>query len=247
MLLEKWYSDCILEGEAQLRYRANLTLGPVTVGYAGTVNSAGFLHSEFRLRPVRLPEIVNGCAVWPLQEDRQLTWSGAQALPHTLFTGSCGELTWSPCVLSGQVHDGETLQGRGYLECLRMNFAPWRLGLRTLRWGRYCGEAHSLVWIEWIGANALRLLLVDGNAEGFAAIDPLGVRSARGHDLRFDTPTRFIHGPLGGNVAGALPWALRRLRFFRGVEQRWLAQAELALPSGARERGNVVFEEVSWP
>lgn len=34
MYLEKWYADIVEDGQVQVRYLANLQLGPVTLGYS---------------------------------------------------------------------------------------------------------------------------------------------------------------------------------------------------------------------
>lgn len=249
VLLEKWYGDYVSGGVAHVHYLANLRMDPMTLGHVGAISSDGQSSGRFVLRPVSPPSAVGGRVVWPLERGGTVAWSGAQARPIRLFAGIKGEIAWNPWVLNG-LASGERFQNAaGYVECLTMDFGPWHLGLQALRWGRFCGARESLVWIEWQGATSLRLLLLNGRPIGLDRVDGDGVRSLQGHELRFESPRKFVAGPLVQTAFGALPGAvaLRAVRFFRGVQERWLCDAQLKLPAGRSDSGCALFEELRWP
>ncbi|TAN48887.1 MAG: hypothetical protein EPN19_15300 [Betaproteobacteria bacterium] len=249
MQLEKWYADYVADDEAHVFYRANLRLGPVTLGHVGALASAGPATGRFVLGSVALPTVDGGTVSWPVDGRDALRWSGAQARVFALHRNADFDLSWNPWVLNGTVNGGARGSARGYVECLRMNFSPWRLGLRVLRWGRFCGARESLAWIEWQGDTALRLLLVNGEPAGLESLSRTEVRSTQGHVLHFEAPRKFGGGPLARYAFGALPGAsvLAAARFFRGVQERWLCSARLSTPLRESDAGCAVFEEVHWP
>ena len=57
---------------------------------------------------------------------------------------------------------GKVVKGLGFLERLDMTLAPWKLPIQELRWGRFLSDRESLVWIDWRGSQACRIVLQNG-------------------------------------------------------------------------------------
>ncbi len=252
MILQKWYADVVDAGRVTVLYRANLKLGPAVFGYARTFDGSGGEDTIVRVGGVALPQPIDGSLAWPAhdpQDSRDWRWAGCQDREIGLWRRDRQSLSWNPLVLNGVV-SGRALSpaARGYVERLSLDFGPWRLGLQCLKWGRFCGHAHSLVWIEWQGSNALRLALVDGQRRAVNEITH-GVVRCDGARLALSNLQPLVKARMSdGALRGLhLPHRLGALQFFRGVESKWLAAAELSLDDGTADSGHAVFEEVVWP
>jgi hypothetical protein len=250
--LEKWYCDRVDGKAVEIRYRARLRAGPVALGYCGRLDGGGVRTQSVRIPSVRMPVAEGGLVRWPGEApgggEGDLTWSGARDCPLVLFQDQHRVLQWNPLVLRGRIlrSDGSEA-GQGYVERLSMDFAPWTLGIRTLRWGRFCGERHSLVWIAWDGRIARRVALVDGVAAPLDHLAQNAVRAGEAH-LALEPGRELVREEIGNGALRPLDWipmpALRR--FFAGVEVRWHAPASLRLPGLPPDRGDVVHEVVTW-
>ena len=128
--------------------------------------------------------------------------------------------------------DGRTLRGRGYAEVLSLSIAPWRLPIHELRWGRFAGERHGAVWIEWLGPHPLKLVLLDG-----ARVDAMP-------PLRLSDEVVLRSGRIGETALRLLP---RRLPGLGLEETKWRSRGELALPGEPPDRGWAIHEVVRWP
>jgi hypothetical protein len=109
-----------------------------------------------------------------------------------VFDSPEGAVDWECLVPSGAATVGP-LGGLGYVERLRLTVAPWRLPIRTLRWGRCLTPRHSLIWIDWLGGSDRHFVFLDGvpvpDLPAVAFSDTLTIRDA----------------PLGSSVLGAIP------------------------------------------
>ena len=254
MYLEKWYADTISNGHTQILYRANLHLGGATIGYSGILSPTCRSHVSVSLRGTALPTLFDDRICWPATANEPLLiWHNARSRARDLWQHDGRKITWNPLVLNGKSNTGEPHHraGGGYVERLTMNFAPWHLGLDLLKWGRYCGPKHSLVWIEWCGQFPMRLALLDGVDESLESADRRVIRT-RNAQLDIDNPVEITDEPLGTGALRPLSWirmfaAQRVQRFLAGVETKWVAEATLTTQSGETERGTVIYEEVRWP
>ena len=251
MFLEKWYADVVDEDCVNVLYRANLKLGPAVLGYVGRITAGGRASSSFVPGGVELPRDLGGAVAWPASaswNDQPSSWAGSQAREITLWHQGRQRLTWDPLVLNGAVAGaGLSPEARGYVERLTLNFGPWRLGLVRLKWGRFCGQRHSLVWIQWEGEIAKQLALVDGQACELheASRERIGCTGATLHltQRRALVQESMAEGALRGLP---LPRRLTALRFFQGLETKWFACGRLELDGQAADAGHAVFEEVVW-
>jgi hypothetical protein len=251
MLLEKWYADVVDPNGVNILYRANLALGPTVFGYQGRISAGGRASSTFVPGGVEVPRERDGAVVWPassVEEGQALRWTDSRPCEITLWREGKRWLTWNPLVLNGTVTGWQLLpEARGYVEKLMLNFGPWRLGLQRLKWGRFCGQRHSLVWIEWEGRVAKRLALLDGQASQLHAASRERIDCV-GASLRLTARRALVEAPMSdGALRGLhLPRGLAALQFFRGLETKWFAAGSLELGGEAADRGHAIFEEVVW-
>lgn len=246
MRLEKWYADCVSGNEVEIEYRARLQLGPLIVNYSGRLGRDRSADVSIGGAGLAMPRICDGALHWERGGARPpWIWRNAQRRPITLWHDRQKSVVWNPLVLNGR--SGRADGDRGYAEKLTLDIAPWRLGIDTLKWGRFCGERHSLVWIAWEGRIPRKIALLDGEEQPLVAAHREEIRTERAR-LRIANPEEIIREPLG---AGALK-ALGPLRvfatgkFLSGIETKWLAVADLELEGIVVDHGSVVFEEVVW-
>lgn len=250
MFLEKWYGDFIENGQAHIRYRANLKLGPFSIGYTGFLQQGQTGTSDIALGHVSLPSIRDGNLHWPIANNGSaIIWHGAKLRQQQLLNERGRLLTWDPVILNSEVAvDGVKCARRGYAERLTINFAPWHLGMKGLKWGRFCGKKNSLVWIEWAGKLHKKFALLNGGAVSLleANRDAVIAENAR---LTFDAPSEIVSERLESGALKALGF-LRMFaaqRFLAGIETKWIAEACLEMPGEAADQGYAIYEEVVWP
>lgn len=244
MIFEKWYGDVFSGGRLQIYYRANLTLGPVVIGYRGCLSNEGRTLSRISLGGIPLPCIEGGALTWPCDDGTSMVWNNASTRPIELWSDRSKMVTWNPIVLNGNLmHSG----ARGYAERLTMSNAPWNLGLKLLKWGRFCSEHNNLTWIEWHGSYPLRLALLNAQPVTLNEATRQEVRTSSA-TLRFHAPRALISETIGSNVlkGWSLPIGRSARAFLRGYETKWLAEAELEIGGMSPDAGHAVFEEVSW-
>lgn len=246
MRLEKWYADIVDDGRATILYCANLQLGPLCIGYRRTIGRGETESAQFRLGEARLPRIERTALVWP--GPARLVWNGCASRAQELWNRGARTLTWNPLVLNGEVSGTRlSARARGYAERLTLEFGPWHLGLASLRWGRFCGSAHSLVWIEWQGRHDKCVGLLDGQAcEVRMHGQDVHCGGAR---LTLGERTTLLQAPIAHFARYTAPLFAKAgaLHFLRGTETKWLAQARLDFGGAEPDRGYAIHEEVVWP
>ncbi len=226
--LTKWYADAVsAAGDWWIGYCARLARGSFTVSYSSVLDSAGDRHS---LRAVDLTTAPG-----------EIRWSGlgvearwvasVPPLKATVYECADGIVEWECLVPSGAASIGP-LEGLGYVERLRLTVAPWKLPIRTLRWGRYLSDRHSLIWIDWLGDYQRRFVFLDGG--------PIPDLPA----ITFEDTVTIRDGALGSTVLSAVPGLDRiaPLRMFQVREQKWRSRARLM-----GDHGWAIHEEVTWP
>lgn len=251
MFIEKWYADVVDDQRVDILYRANLKVGPAVLGYEGHIASAGRASASVVPGGIELPREGEGSLSWPASaagHDAALRWADSQSRDIALWRDDRRLLNWNPMVLNGRVSGfGLSAQARGYVEKLTLNFGPWRLGLARLKWGRFCGQRHGLVWIEWEGRIPLRLALLDGEAGQLreASRERIACDGALLHltQRRALVEESIADGALRGLRLPRRPVALQ---FLRAVETKWFALGTLESDNAAADSGHAIFEEVVW-
>lgn len=248
MLLEKWYGDWISPEGPHVLYSASLSLGPFAMSFDGGYAPGGTSRGRFRSGKAPLPILVDGTLRWPA-DDGVFVWESAAPRPMTLRSINRGAVTWDVVVPSGRVTGPNIAPGQiGYAERLALRVAPWRLGIETLRWGRFCGRSSSLAWVEWLGMDPVAISLLDGH--------PVRLREASlerviadGVELTIEITRPFVESALGEGLLRTMPWPsrIRPLAFLSGIERKYAGRGLLHRQGSAPEDGDVLLEEVHWP
>jgi hypothetical protein len=256
--LSKWYLDCVGDdGDALVAYAAMVRWGPVALRYASTL----------RRRPGQERATVDTTlreVPWPGDAGRDVTWDApllglegrwkslAGPIEATILESDEGRVQWrcvAPSARATVVHAGAPLEGRGYVEVLTLTLPPWHMPIDELRWGRFLGERHALVWIDWRGPHERRLAWLDGVEARPASVEPEGVTTEGGDVLTIEPGGLMRQGALGRTALAIVPAVDRLLpvRILAADETKWCAPGVLDVRGQPSDRGWVINEVVRWP
>jgi protein-S-isoprenylcysteine O-methyltransferase Ste14 len=254
--LSKWYMDCVSEaGDVVVAYRAELRwrrirllFASVLVGRAGEVPT-----SLSTVRASAEPELIRRALSWscPALGVEGRWHSLAAPVGDTMFESEKGRVEWLCHQPRGDAEitvGGRSVRGLGYAEHVKMTIEPWRMPIDELRWGRFVGQHHSLVWIDWRGGYSKRLVLLDGSDVGPCLIDDSGVTGDPGTlKLSIDEGRVLRSGSLGKTALARVPRLGRfPARILAVEETKWCAPGTLDGAPG-RDHGWVIHEVVRWP
>ena len=231
--LTKWYGDGVsAEGVCRIGYWAELQWGGFTVKYAAVMEGDGGTRTTVRAGAG--PRKEGGGYRWE-EPGLGVDWRWEAAAPGyraELMEG----VRWDCVMPAARAEVG--FAGDGYLERLELTVAPWRLPMETLRWGRYVGSGDSVVWVEWEGAVAGKVMLRRGEAV-----------EALGDELVLREEKTLRCGALGESVLGAVPGLAARLpvRMLRAEETKWLSRGAVRRDGAVVSEGWAVHEVVRWP
>jgi len=249
MFLDKWYADVVAGDKLAVLYRAQLRLGPFSWGYQGTLRNGFAREGLFSWKKPQdgLPDAASQNRQLAFKTDEGLAvWQYDNRRAFQLWTDGDHRVVWEPLVLNGPVSG--SLTGRGYAERLTLDIMPWKLGLKRLRWGRFCGARHSLVWIIWEGKIPRHLALVDGTE--IPSVEATDKTISAG-DCRLDIADAQLvaDAPLGSGALARMPWPkkIAPAHFLNGHERKWFAHGILARAGAVVDQGSVVHERVDWP
>ena len=187
----------------------------------------------------------------PHVEEDRIAWGDVELTRRTpefgatLLESPDGSVNWQ-CVMPSadarlRVGDRE-LHGRGYAEILTMTLPPWKLPIDELRWGRFIGDAHSIVWIDWRGRHPLTLILRDGvTVEGLVRDDEVTSGDVA---LSISDSVPIRAATLGESlprVAAVLPGRLGSAK-----ERKWCSRSTVRRGTQVIDRGWVVHEVVTF-
>ena len=254
--LGKYYVDLVTaEGHYFVGYSAHLKWRAIKINYRATLHHPSFLGVSAG------PSLSSRDGL--VDDDSVLTWRSpklgfegqwrrlASAERHVLHQEDKGLVDWNCSQPSARVQlttaSGATFHGLGYVEFLKLTIPPWHLGLRTLLWGRFVSEDHSVVWIEWQGKHDLILLICNGQR---AANPRISENYVRCDDFElFLEPAEIIReDSIGNTLVSKIPSVLRAapVEFLSGKEQKYVGRGRLAFVGGSNHTGWVIHERVSW-
>ncbi len=177
----------------------------------------------------------------------------ARPLDATVLEVPEGRVHWhclQPRADASIAHAGSVLRGLGYVERLTVTLPPWSLPIDELAWGRFLGDRHTMVWIDWRGPHARKLVWLDGEEMGEGAgVRRRSITSACGDvSLTIEDGRVLRRGALGKTALAVVPAIDRVLpvRILAVDETKWCARGVLAV-LGTRDEGWVIHEEVRWP
>jgi hypothetical protein len=256
-LLRKWYLDIVTDqGVAAIFYAARLNWGLVRTGYASALYAAPgeAPHEQATHRQIEWPREENDAITW---HSRPLGVQGswrrdAAPIERTLADDPAGSIQWTCHMPRARViaHVGDAcLEGLGYVESLCLTVPPWKLPFRILRWGRHASSRHSVVWIEWTGADQRRWVWLDGLLQPAAMLADAGLSGLEGGSaLRLEPHRDLRDRPVLSTIGGPLPTLARRLAgpLGRMHERKHLARSVIVSNGRELDQGWTVHEEVTW-
>jgi hypothetical protein len=243
--LSKWYGDCISEsGDVRIAYCARVRYGHLKVNYSSLLDGESVSHS---LRRAKIVE--DGQRLFWDAPEVSAIWTGEDAeLRATVFESEAGSVEWR-CVMPKGNACMNGVRGLGYAEQLRMTIAPWKLPIRTLRWGRFLTPKTTLIWIDWLGPFANRIVFLNGRRVVAETLDDGGLLLDNEVRIAFDRAHVLRQGRLGSTVFAAVPGIGRiaPARMFGVTECKWKSRATMQAPGGPAEDGWCIHEVVNWP
>jgi hypothetical protein len=266
--LSKWYLDCMTPGgDAVVVYAAELGWSRIALRYASVLElEGGRPRVATSLRGHESPVARDGSLAWssaPLGV--RGTWRAiAPPVEETLLDSGDGSVVWRCLQPASRValHLGaaesgastRAVDGLGYAEQLTTTIAPWRLPIQELHWGRFVSEPDgdgvhdSLVWIDWRGPHAVRLVL-RGGARVDADVSEERIGLADGSALTLDRRDVLREGAIGGTVLGAIPQLRDAVpgRILGVHERKWRSRGVLERPGRRPIEGWAIHEVVRWP
>jgi hypothetical protein len=215
--LRKYYVDLVTaEGCYFIGYSAQLSMGRIRIKYSAALRHPSMLGIN--------PGPVLSTRDAPVEHESVLTWrnprSGfdgqwrrlASAEKLVLHKSTSGIVEWDCQQPSAQVQlataSGATFHGLGYVEFLNLTIPPWQLGLRTLLWGRFTSDSHSVVWIQWQGKHALTVLICNGEKVANARISAHDVR-CDDFELSLEPAVTIRENSIGETLISRIPSILK--------------------------------------
>ena len=254
--LGKYYVDFVTsEGHYFIGYSAQMNWLGIDVNYRATI------HHPLIDGVKSGPSLSSRDA--PVLDDSNLAWSApklgfdghwqqlSSATNHVLRRDDDGLVEWNCMQPSAHARlttaSGDTYEGLGYVEFLSMTIAPWHLGLRTLLWGRFVSEHHSVVWIVWQGKYPLALLICDGQKITNPRISDENVK-CEDFELTLERADTIRVGSIGETLISKIPSILRTasVEFLGGREEKYVSRGKLIYVDGSSHTGWVIHERVSW-
>ena len=243
--LSKWYGDCISEcGDVRIAYSARVRYGHLNVGYSSLLDGEAVSHSVRRAKIVDEGPTLSWAA-----PGLNASWTRQDAeLRAAVFESEEGTVDWR-CVIPKGSACINGVRGLGYAEHLRMTIAPWKLPIRTLRWGRFLTPHTTLIWIDWQGSFRTRIVFLNGQRVSAETLDDSGLILDNGVRVSFDRAHVLRQGSLGSTVFVAVPGIARiaPARMFLVDECKWKSRARMQAPGGPAEDGWCIHEVVNWP
>lgn len=244
MWLAKRYFDVVSsEGAFVIGYDAVAALGPIPLRYRALLSSDPALRrTQYAVgRPA--PDFPAN-----LTFGGEVQW-GLTAPSMPALSAVSGPMEWRLEGIGFPVRVGSaarTVSGRGYVETVRLSAPPWRLGVRSIRWGRFAGERSWACWNIVDGDWPIRLLVIDGEPREPEQVSENRLGAGRAQIELGEAVTPVQDGDVTQSELRAVTPLIRILAGRRfGVHQRKLVRrARLTTHTGFREEGLAMDELV---
>ena len=250
--LTKWYLDCVTgSGDASIAYTGVVNWGPIRLHYSSLLESAAeFVTTKHSLRPQTEPSINLGSLRWrsgALKIDGE--WqSDSPEMRETVFASDAGSIEWR-CLMPRAQARIHNRVGLGYAEHLSITIAPWKLPIRTLRWGRFATQSDWIVWIDWLGDFTRRIVYRNGQIAPTALVEDGQIEFCDGARLIMDRSLILREGPLGATALSAIPGVRDTFpaRLLKMNECKWRSRGRFEGPGISTVEGWAIHERVVWP
>jgi len=254
--LRKWYADCVSDsGDAIIIYFGFARSKKISLYYSCLLQLIGNEppRAQYSIRRSKEPIFDGATLSWRSPAFRfEGIWKTVDAhYSETVFSSERGTVEWN-CLqprATVEICFGKSrLRGLGYSEQLLMTVPPWEIPIERLLWGRFLSDTDSLVWMDWRGPVAKRVLLHNGAALIGREVTEDGVICASGEELTFSERVALRKGTLGSSALGKVPGATKFLpRQVLGVQEtKWRSRALLRKSTGL-SCGWAIHESVIWP
>ena len=250
--LSKWYMDCVTSsGDASIAYAGSVHWGPVRLHYASLLESTGdCITARHSLRGQAEPNFDRGLLRWqPEALKMDAEWKADSPEIHeTIFASDAGSVQWH-CLMpraQARIHDRV---GLGYAEHLTITIAPWKLPIRTLRWGRFGTRSDWIVWIDWEGSYSRRIVYRNGQMALTSVLKDCQIEFLDGARLALDRSLVLRAGPLGATALSVIPGVRDTFpaRLLTVSECKWRSRATFEGPGKSTVEGWAIHERLDWP
>lgn len=256
--LDKWYLDIVEEkGNVLILYAAILKWHGFSIPYKRVLHYNNIQVAEkSEFSSLQLPEINGKVISW---EDSGLniygSWSQMTAgISQQLMHTDEGELRWN-CFPINDAHviwKGMPILGKGYADQILMTIAPWKLGLRSLIWGRFISDQHFLIWIQidlentrskwiWYNGQAMEDPLIE---ENIISVPEKGLKLFISDDVPL-TKGRIIQQVMKG-ILSFIPFLSFPKKFLSSKELKSRARGELITNGNMIFNGWVIHERIQF-
>jgi len=250
--LSKWYLDCVTSsGDASIAYTGVLNWGPVRLHYSSLLESTGeFVGTRHSLGPQTEPNIDKGSLRW---QSGALKLNGewqadSPKIRETIFASDAGSIEWHCLMPRAQARIHNRL-GLGYAEHLNITIAPWKLPIRTLRWGRFVTQSDWIVWIDWLGDFTRRIVYLNGQIASISLLEDGQIEFCGGARLILDRALVLRQGPLGSTALSVIPGVRDTFpgSLLKVDECKWRSRGRFERPGIPAVEGWAIHERVEWP
>ncbi len=250
--LSKWYMDCVTSsGDASIAYTGTLRWGPVGLHFSSLLEStAEVVHVKNSLSPQSEPGFDGRSLHW---QSESLGVAGewladSIEIHETIFESGDGSVEWHCLMPRAQARIHER-SGFGYAEHLICTIAPWKLPIRTLRWGRFLAASEWIVWIDWQGDFTRRIVYRNGQATPSSLLEDGQIEFPDGARLSLDRSLVLREGRLGATALSAIPGVrdIFPARLLQMNERKWRSLGSYKRPGSAPVEGWAIHERVDWP
>jgi hypothetical protein len=246
--MSKWYLDCIDDsGDVSIAYSGAVRWGSVRLRYSSLLESrGGRVSTNYSLRSRDPRQLGSSSIQW---RDGEWARDEAGEIRQTIFTLPDGSAIEWRCVFPRAKARVRNHQGLGYVEHLSMTIAPWRLPIKTLRWGRFLTATDWIVWIDWQGPAQRRIVYLNGALASVAEIRDDAIGFDDGARLLFDRSLVLRDGALGSTALSVIPGIRDTLsaRLLQVWECKWRSHARWERSGEPPSEGWAIHERVDWP
>jgi hypothetical protein len=249
--LSKWYFDCVTDsGDVSIAYTGSVRWGKLRCCYSSLLEStAGQVRAQHSLRERRAPAVTPASITWRsdvLQTEGHWQADAAE-IRETMLAGEHGSVKWQCLMPRARVRLGSRT-GWGYAEHLAMTVPPWELPLETLLWGRFLSAQDWIVWIDWRGPHARRVVYRNGEPTPAEVTDD-GIQFPDGARLSLDRTFVIRDGAMGTTTFAGIPLLGQTFpaRLLQVHETKWRSRARFEPSEGSGSDGWAIHERVTWP
>jgi len=254
--LRKYYLDCVTDkGEVVICYASRFSWHTLPINVFSRLICADGKTDQCSAMTMRncLPRIAQPVLRWTCSKAGVIgSWTALRDPIHRVLPVVTRDMIWhciQPCsrVFLSQSPAG-TLQGMGYAEMIEFTISPWEFDVDEMLWGRFVSETDSIVWIEWKGNCAFKLIIHNGIEIANGQVTSSRIDLTAGLALLLNESVLLRKGSLGETYLASLP--LLRPMVPAGVanifERKWLSRGRLSRGDVCVSSGWVVHERVQF-